>query len=105
MLPCLRAFKQSLEECERSPHTIKNYLSDLTDFAVWFEQTNGDTLTPERITPTDLREYKRGLVVQRKLKPNTVNRKLATLRAFLGWANQTVEAETGFNPTKVPKVP
>ena len=102
MLPCLQAFKRFLEQCERSPHTIKHYLSDLSDFAVWFEQTNGDTLTPERITPTDLREYKRGLVVQRKLKPNTVNRKLATLRTFLGWANQTVNAET-VAPSRVPR--
>lgn len=102
MLPCLQAFKRFLEQRERSPHTIKHYLSDLSDFAVWFEQTNEDVLTPEKITPTDLREYKRELVMQRKLKPNTVNRKLATLRAFLKWANQTVSAET-VAPSKVPR--
>jgi hypothetical protein len=33
---------------------------------------------PAKITPTDLRQFKRWLVEQHRLKPNTVNRKLAT---------------------------
>ena len=79
-------FSGYLEQSERSPHTIKNYRSDLDAFAAWFERVNGDTLTPDRITPTDLRQYKQTLVNEQRLKPNSVNRKLATLRSFLKWA-------------------
>lgn len=38
--------------------TVTNYLADLRAFARWFEQTNGDALSPDRVTPTDLREFK-----------------------------------------------
>jgi len=102
MLPCLQRFKRYLEHSERSPNTIRHYLSDLSAFARWFEQTNGDPLAPEKITATDLREYKRWLVTQRRLKPNSTNRKLATLRAFLKWADEGVKADT-LTPGRVPQ--
>jgi len=68
--------------------TAKNYRSDFDAFAAWFEGANGEPMEPAKITPTDLRQFKRWLVEQRRLKPNTVNRKLATLKSFLTWATQ-----------------
>lgn len=62
------------------------HLGDLRGFAAWFEAENDLEFHPKDITPTDLREFKRFLVRKRKLKPASVNRKLATLRSFLGWA-------------------
>lgn len=82
----LRRFARYLERAERSPATVKHYLSDLRGFAAWFRETNNLALEPKHVTRTDLREYKRHLVRTRRLKPSSVNRKLATLRAFLGWA-------------------
>jgi len=99
---CLSDFATFLENSERSPLTIKNYLSDLSGFSIWFEETNGGPLSPEKITPTDLREYKTWLVTVKQLKPASVNRKLATLKSFITWAN-----ELGLAPqitaAKVPK--
>jgi integrase/recombinase XerC len=53
--------------------------------ARWFEEQNGNPFTPAKITPTDLREYKRWLTGQ-DLKPASINRKLASLKSFLNWA-------------------
>lgn len=79
-------FTRFLAQSEHSPLTIKNYRSDLDAFATWFEGANGEQMEPTKVTPTDLRQFKRWLVEQRRLKPNTVNRKLATLKSFLTWA-------------------
>jgi hypothetical protein len=54
----LLKFALFLESAERSPVTIKNYLCDLNYFLKWFEQKTEQKLTPEQITPTDLRDYK-----------------------------------------------
>lgn len=74
-----------LERAERSPLTRRAYRSDLEGMARWFEGQNGDPFSPSKITPTDLRNYKRWLTSQ-DLKPATINRKLATLKSFLHWA-------------------
>ncbi len=79
-------FALFLEEAERSPVTIKNYLCDLNYFLKWFEQKTEQKLTPEQITPTDLRDYKHFLSEVLSLKPKTVNRKLSSLKSFLNWA-------------------
>ena len=79
-------FALFLEEAERSPVTIKNYLCDLNYFMRWFEQKTEAKLTPEQITPTDLRDYKHFLTEVLFLKPKTVNRKLSSLKSFLNWA-------------------
>jgi hypothetical protein len=52
-------FARFLAQSEHSPLTIKNYRSDLDAFAAWFERTNGEPMEPARITPTDLRQFKR----------------------------------------------
>ncbi len=79
-------FALFLEEAERSPITIKNYLCDLNYFVKWFEEKNHQKLSPEQITPTDLRDYKHYLSEVLLLKPKTVNRKLSSLKSFLNWA-------------------
>ena len=82
----IETFAGFLAQAERSPLTIKNYRGDLAAFAAWFEEINGEPMEPAKVTPTDLRQFKRWLVEQRKLKPSSVNRKLATLKSFLTWA-------------------
>jgi site-specific recombinase XerD len=82
------AFIQHLAQSERSPLTLKNYRCDLEAFARWFGQTTGDTLEPAHLTPTDFRLYKQWLLTQQRLKPASVNRKLATLHSFVSWASE-----------------
>jgi integrase/recombinase XerC len=78
-------FCRFLDRAEWSLLTRRNYRSDLEGLATWFEGQNGRRFSPDQITSTDLREYKRWLAGQ-ALKPATINRKLASLRCFLHWA-------------------
>lgn len=74
-----------LQEQEKSLNTIRNYLCDLDAFRRWFEKDYGEPLSPKLITSTALREYKRYLN-SLDFKPQSINRKLSTLRTFLTWA-------------------
>lgn len=85
----LNKFQKHLDDQDLSPLTIKGYLSDLQHFDRWFEQTNGEALTVQRITPTDVKEYKHFLLGVERRKAGTVNRRLAALAALCKWARQT----------------
>ena len=82
-----QGFRDYLQTRDLSRSTVAGYLADLRQFARWFEQTNGEPLTPEAVTPTDVREY-RGWLQSRGLKAATVNRRLNALRAWLDYAMQ-----------------
>lgn len=82
------AFEQFLIDQELSQRTISGYLADLARFATWFEQTNGEPLSPARLTPTDVREY-RAYLQRKDAQPATINRALAALRSFGKWADET----------------
>ena len=85
----LEDFATHLREREKSPLSIETYLRDVRAFGRWFEETNGETLRPDRVTTTDLRDYKRYLRVSRRLQPNTVNRQLSSLQAFVRWSHDS----------------
>src|SRR2546426_4250224 len=85
MTTILERFGCFLERAERSPRTIRNDRGDLEGLAAWFPSRTEEPFAPSRLTPADLRAYKRWLIAQ-NLKPNTINRKLATLKSFLHWA-------------------
>ena len=40
----------------RSEHTISGYLSDIGHFSTWFENTNGEHLTPQGLTSSDVQQ-------------------------------------------------
>src|SRR5215217_5219132 len=82
----LDRFLQDLERQETSPRTRASYRLDLLHFASWFARTVGETFTPEAVTPTDVREYRGYLLNVEKRQPATVNRRLAALKRFFGWA-------------------
>jgi len=66
--------------------TERAYKEDLSDFSRWFESTNGQTIEASIITQIDLREYLSHMLTVRGLRPNTINRRLAAIRAWLTWA-------------------
>ncbi len=84
----LQRFIEHLRSQDRSEWTIKSYFSDSRLFARWFYETNREELTPQSITPIDLREYKRYLLEDRGFKAATVNRRLASMAAFCKWAQE-----------------
>jgi len=82
----LAAFLLDLIRQEVSPRTLASYQSDLSLFARFFTETTGESFRPQAVTPTDIRDYKAHLVTVRRQRPATVNRRLAALRKFFGWA-------------------
>lgn len=103
MLPVFQDFSAYLKSSERSPLTVKNYLSDLHHFEKWFLETNDYAeFKPADLTPTDLREFKQFLLINKELKPASINRRLASLRSFLKWANE-VGISHNIQLSKIPK--
>lgn len=94
----LNSFEQYLTGQDVSPLTTQGYLADLRHFARWFEQTNGEELTVQRITPTDVKEYKQFLLTVERRKASTVNRRLAALSSLTRWARQCGQIQS--DPTE-----
>lgn len=69
--------------------TARAYKEDLGDFSRWFEECNDQASTPAIITAIDLREYQSHMLTVRGLKPSTINRRLAAIRAWLRWVKNT----------------
>ena len=96
-------FSAYLKSSERSSSTVKNYIADLQHFEKWFLATNEYVeFSLTDITPTDLREYKQFLTINKELKPTSINRRLASLRSFLKWAN-AVGHSVNIPLSKIPK--
>ena len=91
-------FRRSLVEQDRSPLTLKGYLSDLRSFADWFEWKNDEKFSPESVTPTDLREYKQYQSKEKKYLANTIGRHFSSLNVYFNWAVSEKLIET--NPAK-----
>jgi integrase/recombinase XerC len=94
----LDQFHEHMNTLDLSPLTIRGYLADLQHFSRWFEQTNGEALTIQRITPTDIKEYKHFLLSVERRKAGTVNRRLAALAALSKWGCQTRKIQS--DPTE-----
>ena len=94
----LDRFEEHLAGAGKSANTRRAYTRDLRLFGEWFHTTNGKGLSPEGITPIDVREYRSHLLLVKNYKPATVNRKLASLSAFCEWARNTGLILT--NPTE-----
>ncbi len=118
----LERFAAYQRELERSAHTIANYAEDLALFGDWYTNREGGPPVLTTVAGGDLRDFKEFLldaaegkliaVLERDERPSrpstrrqrkhahtTVNRKLAALRSFFGWA-----AEEGWaQPIRFPR--
>ncbi len=91
-------FKNYLIHQDRSPTTVQGYLSDLGQFAHWFEDTTGDRFAAQSVMPSDIREYRQFLLTVRHYKASTINRRLSSLSVFMQWAMQVGQIEV--NPAE-----
>ncbi|MBI4462665.1 MAG: tyrosine recombinase XerC [Acidobacteria bacterium] len=79
MREAIRSFLTYLRnERNASPHTLRNYASDLAQFAAYFAQTR---TALKDIGRDEIREYL-GALYDQKLEKTSIARKLATLRSF-----------------------
>jgi|GraSoiStandDraft_17_1057272.scaffolds.fasta_scaffold56518_2 integrase/recombinase XerC len=108
--------EQVLEQYERmlrteedlSPVTIRNYLSDLRQFAAWCESVwkqgreEEPAFAPEVISTPTLTDYRTYLQQILHLKPNSVNRSLISLKRYFAWLMSTGQIK--HDPAKVVKL-
>lgn len=74
------------------PVTVRNYLSDLRQFAAWYEETTAAgqetalPFGPAEITTPTITRYRDYLQHNCGLKPATVNRTLISIKRYCAWA-------------------
>lgn len=104
----LADFEVYLLDTEHALLTAQGYLGDLRRFVQWYAKTYGEASTLETLTSPVVRAYKQALLAEQQL-PATVNRQLASLAAFVHWAQQNGHLAPGRNPVQevktVPRVP
>ena len=74
-------YLDSLRQANASPHTLRNYATDLFQFADYFSPPGTDPPQPSRIDSLQLREWLGGLY-QRGLDAISIRRKLAAVRSL-----------------------
>lgn len=79
----------------KSAATLTSYRSDLVQFSIWFEKINNTEMNLRHITPTDSRQYKQYLI-DADFKPQTINRRLLSLKYFLEWGWDTQKIKYRF---------
>lgn len=92
-LDALASYEHWLREREDlTAASIRNYLSDLRHFIVWYETEQEvyvhDRFTPQGITTPALTRYRSYLQSVQLQKPALVNRSLISLKRYFGWVLQ-----------------
>ena len=79
-----------LTESEKSPNTVRAYLSDLLLFQSWYVDQNQETPALDMLDAAELREWKASMAA---LQPQSVNRRLAAIQSLIrfgesqGWCS------------------
>ncbi|MBV8842528.1 MAG: tyrosine recombinase XerC [Bryobacterales bacterium] len=102
----------SLRIKNASPHTLRNYQSDLRQFVDYFSPPETEPPSPAAITPLDLREWL-GALYDQNLNVTSIRRKLAAVRSLFHFMSRekTIPANvarllrTPKAPKRVPVVP
>jgi integrase/recombinase XerD len=81
----LVAYSNHLTEEEKSKGTIEGYTSDVKDFLKFVGKDF------KKVSRTDIAAYKEHLRNKRKLKTNTINRKLVGVKQFIDFVNDQYE--------------
>jgi integrase/recombinase XerD len=82
----LTQFQTWLQNEDKGDKTIRTYLSVLSKFATWYEQTEGIPLRPQDVSTILLQDYRSYMMTTLEQKPATINKAIATLKTFFGWA-------------------
>jgi integrase/recombinase XerC len=96
------------EEQDLASDTVRNYLSDLRQFAAFCEATwaeggeAGEPFSPANVTTPAITLYRSHLKNALGLKPATINRHLISIKRYFGWA--TDEGLVGRDPAKAVKL-
>jgi integrase/recombinase XerC len=95
-----------------SPHTLRNYASDLEQFVLYFSPPGTQPPTASELTVLQLREWL-GSLYDLRLRPTSIRRKLAAVRSLLHFlardgsvpSNVARSVRTPKAPQRLPSVP
>ena len=65
-----------------SPLTVRNYMRDIQDFIAWGTENSAEEFLLVEVKGEDVRSWSLYLADERKLKPQTINRIVASLRSL-----------------------
>lgn len=83
----IQEFKNKLYRDKAAYLTIKNYINDLLSFQKWIKEALPDSYNIQKsISESSVAEYKNRLIEILRLSPNTVNRKLSSIRKYIDFA-------------------
>ena len=85
----LTRFEEHLARSALASTTIVNYLADLRTFARWHTGVKGAASSLLKLTPDDIREYRRHMQTNEGWAPATINRRLQAVRKFYSFAMET----------------
>jgi integrase/recombinase XerD len=108
----LAAYEEQLRrQHDLRPATLRNYTSDLRQFAAWCEATwreadEAAAFTPEQVTTPTLTAYRAHLQALGR-SPASINRYLVSLKRYCAWAHEhsLVVVDPGKPVRLVPRVP
>lgn len=81
MKTLLHDFEKNLRKKDLSVHTVKNYLSDITQFLLWFQSLDSN-LDLKHLNLQHISAYKDHLCHKKRQKTASVNRSLQSLKNF-----------------------
>jgi site-specific recombinase XerD len=84
----LDRFAASLKADDKSVLTVRNYRRELRAYGEWYHAIYEDAPDLAGMTADDFREY-RDHLKERKLKPQSINLAIASLRSLVKWACAT----------------
>jgi site-specific recombinase XerD len=89
-----------------SPHTRRTYRNDLLHFCRWYEESNGQPVRMDDLTPVVAVLYKSALTGRLRMKPATVKRRMSSLSRFGTWAVEAgLIAESPTARVRIPPAP
>lgn len=96
------------DEQDLASDTVRNYLSDIRQFASFCEATwaegeeAGEPFSPPGVTTPTITFYRSHLKNAVELKPATINRHLVSIKRYFGWAAD--EGLVGRDPARAVKL-
>jgi integrase/recombinase XerD len=79
-------FKTWLQNEDKGEKTVRSYGSELMKFFNWYGQTEGKPIVPTDVTAILIMDYRSYLMNTLEQKPTTINKAIAVIKAFFGWA-------------------
>lgn len=93
----LHDYQEELLRIGKSQNTVKGYLSNVSMFLRWTEETSGEPFNGT-LTPTDIKGYRTHLDKTQKASLSTINTKLAAVQSFCNflhnaYGNESIKVE------------